>query len=101
MNQNFFCPTPYNSEIIKSIAAILLFMTEVTVRLPEDLSIVMKRHASVDWSNIAAEAIRKSAAELELLDAIASESKLTEEGAIALGRKVKKGMWERVYKKLV
>lgn len=76
-------------------------MAEVIVRLPEDLGIVMKRHASVDWSNIAAEAIRKSAAELELLDAIASESKLTEEDAIALGRTVKKGMWERLYKKLV
>lgn len=70
------------------------------MRLPEDLGIVMKRHASMDWSGIA-EAIRKSAAELELLDAIASESKLTEEDAIALGRKIKKSIWERVYKKLV
>ncbi len=76
-------------------------MTEVTVRLPEDLGIVMRRHESINWSNIAAEAIRKAAAELELLDAIASESKLTEEDALILGKKVKKGMWEKVYKKLV
>ncbi len=76
-------------------------MAEVTLQLPDDLSIVMRRHASMDWSNIAAEAIRKTAAELELLDAIASESKLTEENAISLGKKVKKGMWEKVYEKLV
>ncbi len=30
-----------------------------------------------------------------------SESKLTEEDAIKLGRKVKKGMWGMAYKKLV
>ena len=47
------------------------------------------------------EAIRKTAAELELLDAIASESNLSEEDAIALGRKVRKGMWDKMYKKLV
>jgi hypothetical protein len=76
-------------------------MAEVTVHLLQDLGIVMRRHASIDWSGIAEEAIRKTAAELELLDAIASESKLTEEDAIALGRKVKKGMWEKVYNKLV
>lgn len=76
-------------------------MSEVTVRIPKDLGNVMRRHASIDWSGIAQEAIRKTAAELELLDAIASESTLTEEDAIVLGRKVKKGMWENVYKKLV
>ncbi len=76
-------------------------MSEVTVKLPHDLGILMRRHASIDWSGIAAEAIRKTAVELELLDAIASESKLTEEDAIVLGKKVKKSMWEKVYKNLV
>ncbi len=76
-------------------------MSEVTVHIPEDLSNVMRRHASIDWSGIAGEAIRKAAAELELFDAIASESMLTEEDAIILGKKVKKGMWEKVYKRLV
>ncbi len=76
-------------------------MAEVTVKLPEDLGAVTHRHASIDWSGIASEAIRKTEAELELLDAIVAESKLSEEDAIVLGKKVKKGMWEKVYKKLV
>ncbi len=76
-------------------------MSEVTVRIPEDLSNVMRRHASIDWSGIAEEAIRKVAAELELFEAIASEIMLTEEDAVELGRMVKKGMWEKVHKKLV
>ncbi len=76
-------------------------MSEVTVKLPQDLDIVMRRHASIDWSGIAAEAIRKIVAELDLLDAIAKDSRLTEENALVLGKKVKKGMWEKVYKKLV
>jgi hypothetical protein len=75
-------------------------MAEFTVNLPEDLSAIMRRHASIDWSAIAGEAIRKTAAELELLDAIASESRLNEEDALVMGRKIKKGMWEKVYKKL-
>jgi hypothetical protein len=61
----------------------------------------MHKHSSIDWSWIAEEAIRKVATELELFDIIVSESMLTEEDDIVLGRKVKKGMWEKVYKKLV
>ncbi len=76
-------------------------MTEVTLHLPEDLSVLMGKYRHINWSNIAAEAIRKTIAELELLDSIASQSKLTEEDAIALGKKVKKGMWKKVYEKLV
>lgn len=76
-------------------------MSEVIVQIPDDLGIIMQRHASINWSNIASEAIRKTAAEVELFDAIASESRLTEEDALVLGKKVKKGMWEKVYKNLV
>lgn len=76
-------------------------MAEIVVEIPEDLKKVIKKHKAVNWSRIAGEAIRKAAAELELLNAIASESKLTEEDAVKLGRKLKKGMWERAYKKLV
>ncbi len=76
-------------------------MAEIVVEIPEDLKKVIKKHKVVNWSSIAGEAIRKAAAELELLNAIASESKLTEEDAVKLGRKLKKGMWERAYKKLV
>lgn len=76
-------------------------MSEVIVQIPDDLGIVMRRHSSINWSNIAGEAIQKTAAELELLDAIAAESRLTEKDALILGKKVKKGMWEKVYKNLV
>ncbi len=89
------------SVILKSIAFILSNMSEVTVQIPDDLGIIMRRHASINWSNIASEAIRKTAAEVELFAAIASESRLTEEDALVLGKKVKKGMWEKVYKNLV
>jgi hypothetical protein len=76
-------------------------MSEVIIQIPDDLGVVMRRHASTNWSNIAGEAIRKTAAELELFDAIAAESRLTEMDALVLGKKVKKGIWEKVYKNLV
>jgi hypothetical protein len=44
------------------------------------------------------EVIRKTAAEVELFDAITSESRLAEKDALVLG---KKAMWKKVYKNLV
>lgn len=76
-------------------------MAEIIVHVPEDLKRVISRHKAIDWSGIARAAIREAAAELELLSAIASESKLTEEDAVELGKRVKRGMWTRVYKKLM
>jgi len=91
----------HSEKSLLSIAAILSYMTELTVHLPEDLSSLIRRHASIDWAGIAGDAIRKAGAELELLESIASESMLTEEDALVLGKKVKRGMWEKVYRKLV
>jgi hypothetical protein len=76
-------------------------MAEIIVEIPEDLKRVVEKYKLIDWSGVASEAIRKVAAELELFNAVVSESKLVEEDSLELGRRVKRGMWERVYKKLV
>ena len=74
-------------------------MAEIKVVIPEDLKRVMDRTPFIDWSNVARDAIRMQASKLARLKAIASKSKLTEEDALELGRKINKGLHER-YKEL-
>ncbi len=75
-------------------------MAEIVVKVPEDIEKAIREHKLMDWSKIAADALRQRIAQLELLEAIASESKLTEEDALELGRKINKSLWENWYRKL-
>lgn len=75
-------------------------MVEIVVDVPDEIERAMREHKLMDWSKIAADALRQRIAQLELLEAIASESKLTEEDSIELGRKINKSLWENWYKKL-
>lgn len=75
-------------------------MVNITLSVPEELKEVMDKHPELNWSEVARQAFRQKASQLELLDALASKSKLTEKDAIELGRKVNKAAWKR-YKKLM
>lgn len=70
-------------------------MTNMTLAIPEDLYKIMKKHKQIKWSEVAREAIKKEAAKLELMDKILLKSKLTEEDALEIGRKVNKGIAKR------
>ena len=74
-------------------------MGELKVVIPEDLKQDMDKAPFIDWSKVARDAIREQASKLARLKAIASKSKLTEEDALELGRKINKGLYER-YKEL-
>ncbi len=67
----------------------------MTLALPEDLKKVMDKHKEVKWSEIARVAIWEHANKLELMDKILSKSKLTEQGALELGREINKGIAKR------
>ncbi|HVP23412.1 MAG TPA: hypothetical protein VMS77_05820 [Conexivisphaerales archaeon] len=64
----------------------------VTLAVPEDLHRIMKSHPEIKWSEVARQAIWEYARRLDLLDAIARESRLTEPEARAIGDSIKKGM---------
>ena len=86
-------------------------MKEIVIELPKELEGEIEEF-SENWSEIALEAIKLRAFELKLersaelrralVEAIASKSKLSEEEAdkfaIELGRKVKKGRFEKLKK---
>ena len=67
----------------------------VTLSVPEELHRLMKRHPEIKWSEVARQAMWEYVSKLELLDKIASKSKLTEKGALEMGRVVKRSVSDR------
>jgi hypothetical protein len=70
-------------------------MTNMTLAVPEELHIIMRRHKQIKWSEVAREALWNQAKKLELMDKILSKSTLTEKDALEIGRKVNKAVAER------
>ncbi|MFW6041362.1 MAG: hypothetical protein ACOC85_05960 [Thermoplasmatota archaeon] len=74
-------------------------MTEVRVKVPDDLKKLMDRADFIDWSKVARNSFREKLTELSLLENIASKSELTEGEAKELGVKVNHSLHKR-YKEL-
>ena len=74
-------------------------MPALTLAIPEEMKLKMDRCPEMNWSEVAREAIRQKLAQLQILKAIVSKSKLSEKEAlefsIELGRKVRAGIHER------
>ena len=73
-------------------------MVNVTLAVPEELHRIMRRHPEIKWSEVARQAMWEYASKLELLDKIASKSKLSEKNALELDEAVKKGISDRYVK---
>ena len=70
-------------------------MTNMTLAVPEDLHEIMRKHNEIRWSEIARQALWDHARKLELMDKLLAKSKLTEEDALEIGRKINKGIAKR------
>jgi predicted translin family RNA/ssDNA-binding protein len=70
-------------------------MTNVTLAVPEELHRIMKNHPEIKWSEVARQAMWEYAKKLELLDSIATRSRLTEEQALKMGKVIKKDLSRR------
>lgn len=75
---------------------VYLGMGNMTLYIPEDLERRMKERTDLKWSAIAREAFEKRLDELDWLNSVLSKSELTEEDAIRIGRKMKKGIARRI-----
>ena len=69
-------------------------MAELRIIIPEELKKKMEK-LNVDWASITRGLIKKEVEELTELKDIISRSKLTEEDALILGRKVNKSLAKR------
>ena len=70
-------------------------MTNMTLAVPEDLHEIMRKYDTIKWSEIARQALWNQARKLELMDKLLAKSKLTEEDALEIGRKINKGIARR------
>ena len=70
-------------------------MATLTLSIPQDLKEDMAEHSLIDWQEVARAAIWGKINQLRILNAIAAKSKLTEQDALELGRKVRAGIHER------
>lgn len=70
-------------------------MPKVSIRVSGDLKEEMERHGEVNWSEVARKAFSEHVRKIELADALASASELTEEDVEEISRRVKSGMAEK------
>jgi hypothetical protein len=67
-------------------------MVSLTLSVNDELKAKMDEHPEMNWSEVARRAIMEKIEDLEFMKKISEKSRLTEKDAIALGRKVNKGM---------
>jgi hypothetical protein len=67
-------------------------MPNITLSIPEEIHIIMKKHREMRWSEVARKAIVEEVKKIELMEKIASKSKLTMKDIEEINEKVKKGI---------
>ena len=71
-------------------------MTTMTLSVPAELKHKLEEFPEINWSEVARQAFMQKVQDLEFLRNFKSESKMTEEEALRLGREVRKGIAKRV-----
>ena len=74
-------------------------MPNIMLSLPEDIYAIVKNHREIRWSEIARRAIEDYAKKLVLLEALTSESTLTEDDILEIDGKVKEGIYRHYLEK--
>ena len=73
-------------------------MVSMTLAIPPKLREQMRKHPEINWSEVARQAIKKRAEELEAFKEFIKDSEMTQEDALRLGRKVRRAVGKRVLK---
>ncbi|HJX05997.1 MAG TPA: hypothetical protein VJ461_04750 [Candidatus Nanoarchaeia archaeon] len=73
-------------------------MVSLTLAVPEDMKKEMDKYSDINWSAVARNAIKRKLDWMIEMDKLTANSKLTEEDAIRIGRKVKKAAAKRFRK---
>ena len=67
-------------------------MVNITLAIPEDLKQELQRHKEVNWSAVMRRALHEHLRKIEIAEAIAQKSKLTQKDADEISRKIKASM---------
>ncbi|MBS1264091.1 MAG: hypothetical protein MAG715_01291 [Methanonatronarchaeales archaeon] len=69
-------------------------MSNVTVRVPDELKRTMESHPEVNWSEVARQSFQEYAQKLELVEQIEPRREVSKEEIEELSRKVKRDLAE-------
>ena len=69
----------------------------MTLAIPDELSKKMRAFPEIRWSEIARQAIEKRVHDLEIMDKIASKSKLTEKDVEEISKSIKASAARRLH----
>ncbi len=72
-------------------------MVTITLAVPTELKKKMDKYKVLNWSAVAREAFEGKIMDLEFLEHFKSESKLTEQDAVRLGRELNKKLSKRYF----
>jgi len=78
--------------MVLHISSQVIRLVNVTVSVPGDLKEVLDRHPEINWSEVARQAWKDKAGQLELLDKITSSSRASDKDVEALAKMIKKGV---------
>jgi len=70
-------------------------MVTMTLAVPKELKSEMETFKEINWSEVARQAFKQKIRDLKILQKFKSDSELTEEDAIKLGREVNKKLAKR------
>ncbi|MDE1834489.1 MAG: hypothetical protein KGH64_04080 [Candidatus Micrarchaeota archaeon] len=74
----------------------MIDMTSLTLSVSKELKKMMDEHPEINWSEVARQSIIQKLTLLAKMDRLLKNSKLTEQDAIQIGRKVDKGIAKRM-----
>lgn len=71
-------------------------MTTMTLAIPMELKHKLEEFPEINWSEVARQAFMQKVKDLEFLKEFKSESQMTEDDAIRLGREIRKKIGKRI-----
>lgn len=73
-------------------------MPNITLSIPKELHIVIKKHNEIKWSEIARRAMWEQARKLKLMDELVKKSKFSQKDVEILDHKIKADLFKRYSK---
>ncbi len=74
-------------------------MTTMTLAVPDELKIKMGNFSEINWSEVARQAFIQKVRDLEILKKFKSDSTITEEDALRMGRELNERLAKRYKRK--
>ena len=71
-------------------------MANMTLAISDELQEKLREHAEIRWSEVARRALEKKVADLEMMDRLTSNSKLTEKDVEEISAKINKAVAKKL-----